>query len=96
VAYRISALTYFIVKAFGMMKIDYYSLPNVLANEAVVPELMQDNCTAENIATSLRPMLDSPQDYDPLMQKFAGIHQDLKRDANHLAADVVLELAQKQ
>lgn len=96
VAYRISALTYFIVKAFGMMKIDYYSLPNVLANEAVVPELMQDNCTAENIAAALSPMLDSPQSYDPLMQKFIRIHQDLKRDANHLAADVVLELAQKQ
>jgi len=96
VAYRISALTYFIVKAFGMMKIDYYSLPNVLANEAVVPELMQSNCTAENIAAALKPMVDSPQDYRPLMQKFAGIHWDLKRDANHLAADVVLELAQKQ
>jgi len=96
VAYRISALTYFIVKAFGMMKIDYYSLPNVLANEAVVPELMQSNCTAENIASALKPMLDLPQDYQPLMQKFAHIHRDLKRDANHLAADVVLELAQKQ
>lgn len=96
VAYRISALTYFIVKAFGMMKIDYYSLPNVLANEAVVPELMQSNCTAGNIAAALKPMLDSPQDYRPLMQKFIGIHQDLKRDANHLAADVVLALARKQ
>jgi lipid-A-disaccharide synthase len=96
VAYRISALTYFIVKAFGMMKIDYYSLPNVLANEAVVPELMQSNCTAENIAAALKPMVGSPQDYRPLMQKFACIHRDLKRDANHLAANVVLELAQKQ
>jgi len=96
VAYRISALTYFIVKAFGMMKIDYYSLPNVLANEAVVPELMQSNCTAENIAAALKPMVDSPQDYRSLTQKFIGIHQDLKRDANHLAANVVLELAQEQ
>ncbi len=96
VAYRISALTYFIVKAFGMMKIDYYSLPNVLANEAVVPELMQDNCTAENIATALKPMLDSPQNYQPMMQKFVRIHQDLKRDANQLAANAVLELAQRK
>ena len=93
---RLSALTYFIVKAFGMMKIDYYSLPNVLANEAVVPELMQSNCTAENIAAALKPMVDSPQDYRSLTQKFIGIHQDLKRDANHLAANVVLELAQEQ
>ncbi len=95
VAYRISALTYFIVKVFGLMKINYYSLPNVLANQAVVPELMQDNCTASNIVGALMPMLDSPENYQPLMQKFSQIHQELKRDASVLAADVVLELAKK-
>jgi lipid-A-disaccharide synthase len=96
VAYRISALTYFIVKAFGMMKIDYYSLPNVLANEVLVPELMQDNCTASNIVATIKPMLDTPENYQPLMQRFDQIHLDLRRDANHLAADAVLELAHKQ
>ena len=96
VAYRISALTYFIVKAFGLMKINYYSLPNVLANEAVVPELMQDNCTADNIFKAIKPMLDSPENYRALLQTFSRIHQELKRDASVLAADAVLELAQKQ
>ena len=96
VAYRISALTYFIVKAFGMMKIDYYSLPNVLANEVIVPELMQHNCTAINIADTIKPMLDTPENYQTLMQKFIQIHQELKRDASVLAADAVLELAQKK
>jgi lipid-A-disaccharide synthase len=92
VAYRISALTYFIVKTFSLMKINYYSLPNVLANEAVVPELMQDNCTASNIAEAIRPMLDAPENYQTLIQKFTQIHQTLKRDASRLAADAVLEL----
>ena len=96
VAYRISALTYFIVKVFGLMKINYYSLPNVLANEAVVPELMQHNCTAINIAKTIKPMLDSSENYQTLMQKFVQIHHQLKRDASVLAADAVLELAQKQ
>ena len=96
VAYRISALTYFIVKAFGMMKIDYYSLPNVLAHEMVVPELMQANCTASNIANAVNPMLDSSENYLPLMQKFDQIHLELKRDASVLAANAVLGLAQKQ
>jgi lipid-A-disaccharide synthase len=41
VAYRISALTYRIVMGLGMMRSNQYSLPNVLANEPVVPELMQ-------------------------------------------------------
>lgn len=95
VAYRISSLTYFIVKAFGLMKITHYSLPNVLAKEALVPELMQENCTAGNIAEAIKPMLDSPENYAPLMQRFTQIHQNLRRDANRLAADVVLELANK-
>ena len=95
VAYRISALTYFIVKTFGLMKINYYSLPNVLANEAIVPELMQDNCTANNIAQAIKPMLDSPENYQALMQTFIRIHRELKRDASVLAAHAVLELAQK-
>ncbi len=93
VAYRISSLTYFIVKTFGLMKITHYSLPNVLANEVVVPELMQENCTASQIADAIKPMLASPENYALLMQKFTLIHQYLRRDANHLAADVVLELA---
>ena len=96
VAYRISALTYFIVKVFGLMKIDYYSLPNVLANEAIVPELMQDNCTARKIVDAIMPMLDNPGNYQPLMKKFSQIHQELKRDASVLAADAVLELVQKK
>lgn len=96
VAYRISALTYFIVKTFGLMKINFYSLPNVLANEAVVPELMQHDCTAGNIASAIKPMLDSPENYAALMQKFTSIHQQLRRDASKLSANVVLELARKR
>src|SRR5207342_3874933 len=48
VAYRISRLTYTLVIGLGMMRSSHYSLPNVLANEPVVPELMQGECTAEN------------------------------------------------
>lgn len=53
VAYRISPLTHFIVKTLGMLKIEHYSLPNVLAGETLVPEHMQDDCRAEPIAEDL-------------------------------------------
>ena len=49
VGYRISALTHRLVMALGLMKVNRYSLPNVLANEPIVPELMQDDCTPENL-----------------------------------------------
>jgi len=61
-----------------------------------VPELMQANCTASNIANAVNPMLDSSENYLPLMQKFDQIHLELKRDASVLAANAVLGLAQKQ
>ncbi|RZA18726.1 MAG: lipid-A-disaccharide synthase, partial [Lysobacteraceae bacterium] len=46
IGHRISGLTYAIVKAFGLLKSTHVSLPNVLAGEALVPELLQGDCTA--------------------------------------------------
>jgi lipid-A-disaccharide synthase len=91
VAYKISALTYFIVKTFGLLKVDNVSLPNVLANKRIVPELMQAQCTAENLAAELLPMLNS-NDHSHLINEFYKIHLQLKQDANALAADAVLRL----
>ena len=45
VAYRLAPLTYRIVRLFGLMRTEVYSLPNILAGRAIVPELMQDECT---------------------------------------------------
>ena len=53
VGYRISALTYRLVMGLGLMRVNRYSLPNVLANEPIVPELMQHDCTPENLADAL-------------------------------------------
>ena len=55
VGYRISALTYRLVMALGLMNVNRYSLPNVLANEPIVPELMQGDCTPENLLEALLP-----------------------------------------
>ena len=41
VGYRVSALTAWIVRAFGLMRTERYALPNVLAGESVVPDLVQ-------------------------------------------------------
>ncbi|HEX7129405.1 MAG TPA: hypothetical protein VF217_04960 [Rhodanobacteraceae bacterium] len=41
-----------------MLKTSVYSLPNILAGHALVPELMQDECTAETLATEVLRLLD--------------------------------------
>lgn len=48
VLYKMSNITYRIAKIF--VKIKYFSLPNILVNEAILPELLQDEVNGENIA----------------------------------------------
>jgi lipid-A-disaccharide synthase len=92
VAYRISALTYAIVRGFGLMKTRLFSLPNALAGEMVVPELMQDDCTAENLSREILRWLQQPDRMAALLPRFEAIHHDLRRDASAQAADVVQQM----
>jgi lipid-A-disaccharide synthase len=78
VAYRLSALTYRLVMALRLMRTDRYSLPNVLANEPIVPELMQDDCTADKLAATLRPMLEHDHAQDVLLPRYLAIHRRLR------------------
>ena len=92
VAYRIAGLTYAIVKGLGLLKTDRYSLPNALAGEAVVPELMQHDCTPEKIAAAVLAWFAEPARSAALMPRFAGIHAQLRCDASARAADAIAEL----
>jgi lipid-A-disaccharide synthase len=95
VGYRISALTYRLVMWLGLMKVDRYSLPNVLANEPIVPELMQEDCTPEKLAAALHVWFDNPEAVAGLQARYLAIHQSLRQDASARAADAVLDLAMR-
>ncbi|MFT0868769.1 lipid-A-disaccharide synthase [Pseudomonas sp. CAM1A] len=87
VAYRLAPLTYWILKR--MVKSPYVSLPNLLAQRLLVPELLQDAATSEALAQTLAPLLkDGAQQTD----SFDQIHRTLRRDASNQAADAVLAL----
>ncbi|MBT2748514.1 MULTISPECIES: lipid-A-disaccharide synthase [unclassified Lysobacter] len=92
VGYKIAPLTYTLVKRMGMLKVDHYALPNVLAGEVVVPELMQHDCTPENLAGAVLRWLRDPAASAALLPKFQRIHLELKRDASARAADAIAEL----
>jgi lipid-A-disaccharide synthase len=92
VAYRISALTYAIVRGFGLMRTDRFSLPNALAGEGIVPELMQDDCTADKLSAEVLAWLRDPARIGALQPRFEAIHQQLRRDASARAAEAVAEL----
>lgn len=94
VGYRMKATTYFLAKR--LVKTDYISLPNLLANEMLVPELIQQDCTPEHLAEKLSIYLEqgesAVQNRHYLIQRFTDLHQKIQCDADKQAALAVVEL----
>src|SRR5579885_775257 len=86
VAYRISPLTYRIVRGLKLLKTDLYSLPNVLAAHRLVPELMQEDCTAENLATEVLRLLREPGRRALMVGAFERMHLSLHAGGGAAAA----------
>ena len=91
VAYRLAPLSYSLLKR--LIKIEHYSLPNLLAGKALVPELIQDAVTPENLAETALDYLENPALVSELQDQFGGIHLSLRKGANENAATAVLRLA---
>ena len=87
VAYKVAPLTYRILKR--LVKSPYVSLPNLLAQRMLVPELIQDAATPDSLAQTLAPLI---VDGQAQTDGFDQIHRTLRRDASARAADAVLEL----
>ena len=88
VAYKVAPLTYRILKR--LVSSAYISLPNLLAERLLVPELIQDAATPEALAQLLAPLLDGG---GVQTEGFDVIHRALRRDASAQAAQAVLALA---
>jgi lipid-A-disaccharide synthase len=92
VAYRVAPLTYWIVKTFGLMRTDVYSLPNILAGRKIVPELMQGDCTPAALADALLPLLRARTIAPDLLAEFRRLHESLRGDALHNAAAAIADM----
>ncbi|SNC55223.1 lipid-A-disaccharide synthase [Vibrio cholerae] len=91
VGYRVNAFTAFLAKR--LLKTPYVSLPNILAGEELVKELLQEHCTVDNLYHGVSRLLES--DNQALMDKFTEMHQWIRKDADQQAAQAVLHLIQK-
>ena len=92
VGHRIAPLTYRIVRLFGLLKSAYVSLPNVLAGETLIPELLQGDCTPDKLHAALLHWFRDPGAVAALQPRFLALHETLRRDASRRAADAVAEL----
>lgn len=90
VAYKMAPLSYWIISR--MVKSRFISLPNLLADEALVPELLQSEATPEAIAAELCCYREQPQVSHNLTERFYHIHHQLRQSASDTAAKAVLQL----
>ncbi len=89
-SYRLGAVTYAIVSR--LVQTRWFALPNILAGEPLVPEFIQEEARPSVLAEAVLEYLEQ-KDQAVLMQRFDGIHRELRRDAAVQAAAAVLALA---
>ena len=88
ICYKFNLLTYWL--AMWLVKLQWFSLPNLLANKTLVPELLQDEVDAEHIVPLIKDRL--YQNQEDLTQAFTDIHLQLKQNASEKAANAVIAL----
>lgn len=93
VAYKLSPITHWLTKR--MLKVSHVSLPNLLAEQALVPELLQHDATPEKLGQAVLSYFEQPDMAADLQQRFETIHQSLRQGASERAADAVLQLVGK-
>ena len=96
IAYHMSWLSWQIMRRKKLQP--WVGLPNILCREFVVPELLQDAATPQNLARAVLDWLyakdAAPEKIDALQQKFAQLHTDLQRDTPRIAAHAIQQVLQ--
>ncbi|MDY6216186.1 lipid-A-disaccharide synthase [Actinobacillus porcinus] len=92
VGYKMKPLTYWLAKR--LVKTPYVSLPNLLANEMLVPEMLQEDCTPEKLAEKLALYLgeSAVENRRVLIERFTALHELVRKNADKQAAQAVVDL----
>lgn len=87
VIYQLNQLTYQVAKR--LVKVPYVALPNILAGSAIVPELIQEQASGDNICRTVMRLL-QPRAYAEQMQDLVTTKQELQQQSNHDPANSVV------
>jgi len=90
ICYRVGRLNAWRMR--GKNLLPWVGLPNVLAREFLVPELIQEQCTAENIAAEGLAWLDDPARHSRVQARFEQQHQLLRCNTAKTAADAIAQI----
>jgi lipid-A-disaccharide synthase len=87
VAYRMPRISWWIMSA--RRRVRHISLPNILAGEALVPELLQDDATPTNLARAVVGLLRDPVARARLESRFSALLAELKQDTSTKIAEAL-------
>jgi len=96
VAYRFNPLTAFAIRRLGLVKVRYFSQPNLLLGRPLVPEFLQEEVKPHLLGAALLGELDSPERGAELEREFRRVHESLRRGGAVRAASAILELAHEE
>jgi lipid-A-disaccharide synthase len=91
VAYRVSALTALLLRTLRLVKVPYFSQPNLLAGRRLVPEFFQEQVQGAALGDALLKELEDGDHMRELLGEFAAVHRTLRRGGAARAAEAILD-----
>jgi lipid-A-disaccharide synthase len=92
VAYRFAALTALVARSLRLVKVPFFSQPNLLAGRKLVPEFLQEQVQPEALGAALLEALENREHRAELEREFRRIHESLRLGGADRAADAILGL----
>jgi len=89
IAYRMPAASAWIMRRIGGY-LPWVGLPNILARETLVPELLQERATPQALAETMQTVLADEPGQRRLAERFAEMHESLRRDTPALASEAIV------
>lgn len=89
IVYKMASFSYRMMRRMGYLP--YVGLPNILAGKFVVPEFLQDDATAENLAQVLLNFYHDKPTSRRISEVFRDIHANLRQNTAEKAADAILQ-----
>ena len=89
ITYKIAKLSYWIMKRMAYQP--FVGLPNILAGRWVVPEILQDQATPDNLAEALVKLYEDKANAEAVAEAFTEIHLQLRQNTAEKAANAVIE-----
>jgi lipid-A-disaccharide synthase len=91
VAYRVSTLTAFLLRTLRLVKVPYFSQPNLLVGRRLVPEFLQEEVSGAALGAALLHEIEDPRHVSELGREFRRVHEVLRRGGAERAAAAILE-----